>query len=337
VTGGATERLGRLLALVPYLLARPGAKVSDVAVAFSVSERTLIDDLRLLFVCGLPGHLPDDLIDASFEGGVIHLGNADTIARPLRLGSDEAVALLVGLRALSEVPGLEDRDALERAIAKLERAAGDAASVSRQVSVEMATESTTLPLLRQAVTGRRRIHLTYYVPGRDETTERDVDPMRLLLVDGHTYLEGWCRRADSVRLFRADRILDAMVLDIAADVPSRAVARDLGDGLFTPSPSDTPVTIEVTAAGRWIIDYYPCESVTELPHGRTLVRLRVTDTRWVIRLVLRLGSSGRFVDPPELAGRVMEIAQRTLTSYEIAGIGPTVKVEPRDAEPLVGE
>ena len=62
-------------------------------------------DLELLFVCGTPGHMPDDLIEAEWEGGRVYLGNADTIARPLRLGVDEALALIVGLRALAAVPG----------------------------------------------------------------------------------------------------------------------------------------------------------------------------------------------------------------------------------------
>jgi proteasome accessory factor C len=136
VSGGATDRLARLLALVPYLVARPGARVEEVAKAFGVDEQRLADDLELLFVCGLPGHLPDDLIDASIEGGVISVSNADTIARPLRLGADEALALLVGLRTLREVregiPGLQDRDALDRTIAKLERASGDAACRQRR-------------------------------------------------------------------------------------------------------------------------------------------------------------------------------------------------------------
>ena len=88
--------------------------------------------------------MPDDLIDAEWDDGHVYLRNADTIARPLRLGVDEALALLVGLRALAEVPGLHDRDALERTLAKLEAAAGDAAATSAQVSVEVEGEAEVL-------------------------------------------------------------------------------------------------------------------------------------------------------------------------------------------------
>lgn len=319
MTTGATDRLARLLALVPYLLARPGARLDEVARAFGVDESRIADDVQLLFVCGLPGHLPDDLIEASIEGGVISISNADTIARPLRLGTDEALALLVGLRTLREVregiPGLHDRDALDRTIAKLERASGDAAAVSSAVTVAVETEADAAAVVRDALERRRRLHLRYYVPARDEVTERDVDPMRLLVVEGRTYLEGWCRKVEDVRLFRLDRMVAVEVLDVPAEVPADAVARDLDDGLFQPSESDLVVTIELGPSGRWVSEYYPCESVEELPDGRVLARLRTPDTRWVRRLALRLGAAGRVLDPPELVDAVRADAAAALAAY----------------------
>jgi proteasome accessory factor C len=314
---GAASRLGRLLALVPYLISRPGARVEDVAAAFGIDEKRLIDDLELLFVCGLPGHLPDDLIEASFEGGVIHVSNADAIARPMRLAADEALALLVGLRTLADIPGLQDRDALDRTIAKLERAAGDAAAASSAVAVAVEAESSVVPVVRRALADGRRLHLRYYVPGRDETTERDVDPMRMLLVDGRAYLEAWCRRVEDVRLFRLDRVVALEVLDVAAEVPPEAVSRDVSDGLFQPSPDDRVVTLELGPAARWVIDYYPCESVEERAGGGAQVRLRTQDSRWVVRLALRLGGTARVVDPPDVAEAVRREAAAALAAYDV--------------------
>ncbi|WP_230466025.1 hypothetical protein [[Actinomadura] parvosata] len=101
---GSADRLPRLLALVPYLMSHPGAQVGEVADVFGLSEKQLIDDLQLVWMCGLPGHTPGDLIDVSWDGGEIIIDNADTIARPLRLGIDEASALLVALRMLAATP-----------------------------------------------------------------------------------------------------------------------------------------------------------------------------------------------------------------------------------------
>lgn len=73
----SVDRLTRLLDLVPYLLANPGAELSVTARSFGITENQLIADLQLLFVCGLPGHGPEDLIEASWEDGTIQLSNAD--------------------------------------------------------------------------------------------------------------------------------------------------------------------------------------------------------------------------------------------------------------------
>ena len=43
---------------------------------FGISQTQLVKDLELLFVCGTPGHLPDDLIEADWECGRVYLGNA---------------------------------------------------------------------------------------------------------------------------------------------------------------------------------------------------------------------------------------------------------------------
>lgn len=311
----ATERLSRLLAMVPYLARRQGIPLAEAAAELGISEGTLVKDLELLFVCGAPGHLPDDLIEAEWDDGHVYLANVDTIARPLRLGADEALALLVGLRALADVPGLHDRDALDRTMAKLEAAAGDAGSASRQVAVAVDGVSDSLVTVREALAGRRRLHLTYFVPARDETTERDVDPMRLLMVDGRWYLEAWCRRAEGVRLFRLDRIEAAEVLAVPAEVPAEAHQRDLAESLFQPSAQDTLVTLEVAPDAAWILDYYPVEQVDELHEGGFRLRIRVADDRWLRSLVLRLGGSARVTDPPELATMIARRAGEALQAY----------------------
>jgi proteasome accessory factor C len=296
--------------------------LADVAQTFGVSEKRLRDDLDLLFMCGLPGHLPDDLIEVSLEGDRIHVWNADTIARPLRLTQDEALSLLVGLRTLAGIRGLEDLGVLDRTIAKLERAAGEAAaSASTSVAVDVEAEGEVLAAARRALAEGRLVHLRYYVPGRDEATERDVDPMRVIVVEGRPYLEGWCRMALDVRLFRLDRVLGIEVLDQPAAVPAHARPRPLDAGLFQPSINDVVVTLELTAAGRWVRDYYPYESVEELPDGRLLLRLRTPDPRWIRRLALRLGDTGRVLDPPELVADVRGAAAAALEAYERQPVG----------------
>jgi len=305
----ATDRLQRLLALVPYVVTRKAVGLADTAAAFGVSERELVDDLNMLWCVEIRSPDPYCPIDLSYEGGEIVVSEAESIDRPLRLGVDEASALLVALRMLAEVSSLT--------IAKLEAAAGEAAAVSAQVAVQVDDRGVggSAAQVRDALDRGRRLHLSYYVPGRDEATERDVDPMRLLVVEGRTYLEGWCLSAEAVRLFRLDRVLDLAVLDEPASVPPQARPRDVDQGLFRPSPGDAAVELELSAAGRWVAEYYPCEHAEELGDGRLRVGLRTPDTRLIRRLALRLGEDGRVISPPELAAQVRDDAEAALAQY----------------------
>jgi predicted DNA-binding transcriptional regulator YafY len=314
----ATDRLQRLLALVPYVVSRKVVSLAETAAAFGVSERQLVDDLNLLWCVELRSPDPYCPIDLSYEGGEIVVSQAESIGRPLRLGVDEASALLVALRMLAEVPTLADRSALSRTIAKLEAAAGAAGAASTQVAVQVDDPAAdrVADQLSTAIDQGRRLHLTYYVPGRDEATERDVDPMRVLVVDGRTYLEGWCLRAEAVRVFRLDRIMALTVLDQPAAVPGDAEHVDVDQGLFRPSPDDTEVVLEVGAGGRWVAEYYPCQEITELGDGRLRVSLLTPDTQWVRRLALRLGPDGKVIAPAELSAQVRADAAAALEQYE---------------------
>ncbi len=323
VAGGAADRLSRLLAMVPYLLARQGIALDEAATHFGISTDELVADLELLFVCGTPGHMPDDLIEAEWESGRVYLGNADAISRPLRLGLDEALALLVGLRTLAAVPGAGDREALEGALAKLAEATGDAAGAATAVSVDLTVDAggseRALVAAREALAGRRRLRLRYLVAARDEATDRDVDPMRLTALDGRWYLEAWCHRAEDVRLFRMDRVLDARVLDVDGTPPDCAVGRDLDDALFTPGEQDLLVVLDLAPRAAWVAEHYPTEAVERDGDGDGLrVRLRTADPGWLQRLVLSLGGAARVAEPGWLADQVAAAAVAALQASERA-------------------
>ncbi|MFI5954255.1 helix-turn-helix transcriptional regulator [Cryptosporangium sp. NPDC051539] len=320
MSSAGTDRLARLLALVPYLQARPGALISEVAADHGVSERQLRDDLQLLFVCGLPGYGPGDLIDMSLDDDTVTLTYHAELDRPLRLTADEALALIVALRALAETPGV-DGAAVGSALAKVESAAGEAGRSARQVAVTGGYEDTGVAgRVRGALERGRALKIVYYTAGRDATSERVIDPMRLLVVDGRAYVEAWCRRAEAVRMFRIDRI-DALEELPEPSVPARGIASDgsafrLADGtVFEPPPDSPLITLRVGLGSRWITEYYPCDDVRPEPGSTWLVTLRASDLEWARRLAMGLGEDAEVVGPPELAELVRSEARAALAAY----------------------
>jgi proteasome accessory factor C len=307
------ERLPRLLAMVPYFLAHQGISAVEAAADFGISEKQLRRDLDLLWMCGLPGHGPGDLIDLSYEGDAVTVIFDAGMSRPLRLTNEEALALVVALRTLAETPGIADSDAVQRALAKVERAAGGAVD-DTTVAIELDTDSRMIPVLRAALDQGRALLMRYYTATRDETTERIVDPMRLFEMDGHHYLEAWCRSAEGMRIFRLDRIEHVEQLDEPSRPPANVQLRDLNEGVFQPASEHLLALLRLSAAYFWVADYYPTEEITEVD-GLLQVSLRVADPAWV--RALALGSAGQVevLSPDWLAESIRAEAASALAAY----------------------
>ncbi|GAA0927142.1 MULTISPECIES: helix-turn-helix transcriptional regulator [Streptomyces violaceusniger group] len=317
MAGNAIDQTRRMLSLVTYLRERPGARVADVARAFGISEDELIADLDVLPLCGT-SFRGGDLMDIDTDGERIWWHNPDDVAEPLRLAADEATALLVAARAVATLPGLRegDRDALLRATAKLEAAAGEAAGASSRLSVIFESEGGVFADVDRAISERRRLWLRYYSPARDEVTEREVDPIRLFAV-GRTYMEAWCRLSEARRTFRLDRVVEIKLLDDASDPPPIEL-RDLSElssALVQTGAEDPEVVVEVGPGGRWVAEYYPHDSADELPDGGLRITLRAPDPGSLRRLALRLGRDGRIVSPQGLADSARDAARQALAAY----------------------
>lgn len=313
----AIDQTRRMLSLVTYLRERPGARVSDVARAFGVTEAELIGDLNVLPLCGT-SFRGGDLLDIDTDGERIWWHNeaaTGEAAQPLRLAADEATALLVAARAVANLPGLRegDRQALLRATAKLETAAGEAAGSSGRMSVTFESEGSVFADVDRAIAERRRLWIRYYSPARDALTEREVDPIRLFAV-GHTYFEGWCRLSEDRRTFRLDRVAEIRLLDEPSDPPP-IEPRDLSQGLVQPAGDDPEVVIEVGPGGRWVAEYYPYDSADELPDGGLRISLRTPEPKSLRRLALRLGADGHIVSPADLADSARRAAEQALAAY----------------------
>jgi proteasome accessory factor C len=324
---GARDQVARLLTLVPMLHVHGQMRLGDAARALGVSPAQLLKDLKVLFLVGLPGGYPDDLIDVDLDplegpegpidDGLIRVSNADYLARPLRLNPTEASAVIVAMRAMRNGAGEETRPIVDRALAKLEAAAAAGPAPSTIDPGADGVDPDALALedrLRRATDQQRQVRLAYYVPARDEESDRVVDPRGVVTWGGLTYLDAWCHSAEAPRLFRLDRIAAAEVLDTPIATPP-AAPRDLAAGLFTQSEETTLVTLRLAPAARWVVEYYPVEAVRPRSGGAVEVDLLVADRRWLGRLLLRLAPHAQVITPEEYVADFAAAAQATLDLY----------------------
>jgi proteasome accessory factor C len=312
--GRASERLRRLLSVVPFVIQHQGAELSELSSVFGVSESELAQDLDLLFVSGLPPYGPGDLIEVRVEDGRVWIDMADYFDRPLRLTRNEALALYLRATELAATPGLPEADSVRSALEKLEKALGPAelGALSGHVEAsEHGEASGALASLRDAVARRERVEIEYYAASSTETSVRTIDPEELFSALGHWYVVAWDGRSDSERMFRVDRVRRAEATGEQFEPRGLLGA---GRPLYSASEEDRTVRLALRPAARWVAEYYRADVEGERD-GEVIVSLPARRLEWLVRLVLQLGPDARIVEPPELADAVRELAGELLERY----------------------
>ncbi|HET9077828.1 MAG TPA: WYL domain-containing protein [Acidimicrobiales bacterium] len=307
----AEARLGRLLAIVPWIAAHDGPTIEEVCRRFGVGEKDLLADLNLLFMCGVYPFTPDVLIDVNIADGRVWISMADYFRRPLRLNPQEALALVSAGRAFLGVPGADPDGALATALDKLENVLG--VGPGEALEVELAEIAPgVLDTLRAAVGEQRRTRIGYYSFGRDGHSTRVVHPWQVFNSAGQWYLSGWCENVSAPRTFRLDRITAIETLpdtfDTVAPEPGRAPAP------YSPDPDDARWVLELDPPAHWIAEQYPNEAVESGPGPVLRVTLRTGSRAWLERLLLRAGPDARVVEgDPSVAPAA---ATRILARYQ---------------------
>lgn len=308
-------RLERLLAMVPWLLANPGASLADLAERFDAGVDELAADLDTLGFCGVPGYGGGDLIEVALSGERVTVRMAEYFRRPLRLSREEALPLLVAARALADVVDPSQARALRSAAATLASALG---LTDEGLTVDLdAPGQPWLGTLAEAVTARRVLTLRYRAADATEERERDVEPWALLAADGHWYLRAHCRLAGDRRDFRVDRIREATLTDEPSAVPPPGA--DAEPVRYTPSAADPRITLDLDPEAWWLLDAVPIDEATAVADGRQRrVTLPARSEAWAAGLVAGLAGAATVVAPASLARRVAAAAEEALTAYRPA-------------------
>jgi proteasome accessory factor C len=301
-------RLTRLLGMLPWVMAHPGATIEEVRERFDYRTTSeVIKDLQLVFVCGLPGYGPGDLMDAYVIDDEVVIEAADYFGRPLRLNAEEALVLLAAGSAVMESPAAPPE--LGSAVRKLREvvAPGD-----ERLTVDLGDQPTHADPLRQAAAEGRVVEIDYTSLGSGATTHRAIEPWTVFSSLGNWYVRAHCRLAGDERLFRLDRVRHVRPTDERFERP---VDADVPDDLYSPSADDVHATIELAPAARWVIEYFPVTVLEEGPDG-IVIEFAASVPQVTARLLLRLGDDARLLEGDEVRAATVELRERILARYE---------------------
>ena len=292
-------RTARLLDLVPYLTTHQGIAISELAKTFNTTVKEITDDLNTLWMCGLPGYTPLELIDLEFESGFVSIRNAETLAAPRALDRAEALSIYMGLDLLSAELG-SSNSSLVSEISNLQEQLRSQLISAPQVQIEASLASELRALILRAIRRRGWLEITYHSAANDQVTKRQVAPYELSQSGSHEYLQGYCDNAKAIRNFRADRIVE--VLEIADQVwPSNQL---------TDSDQAIEYQVKVHSASRQVLEVLP-----QISSNSSTATIKGYSAPWISRAILSLAGQVEALEPTQIRAAVHARAMAALQNY----------------------
>lgn len=306
-------RTARLLDLVPYLHANQGISLEELAGDFGVSTSQIQTDLTTLWMCGLPGYTPLELMDLEFDSGYVTIRNAKTLSKPRKISVEEGLALLLGLELLQQRIPL-DREDLRKSIETLKDKLSNILGVQKAVNVSSGINVEVIQPLLEAIRSSSRVEISYHSLYSDRISTRSISPLLTYNEDGRDYLRAFCFLAMDYRIFRIDRIISLKLLDgLHAQVQSDA------QGISTPTDTESKAIsyrIKVVNASREAAERFDIDShLRQMNEAQVTLDLSSFSKGWIQRAVLATASDVELIQPLEIRKGVAQRAKSLLLRY----------------------
>lgn len=300
---GASERVAKLLVMIPWLVKRKRVRLDDVAREFDMTVDEVVEDIMLASLCGVPPYSPDSLIDVFVDEDMVVAEVPSLFHQPLRLNTAELFALITMGRAalsVSDEPG-----PLASALDKLRPLLPDVAGA---IAVEVAAVAH-LDALRRALDSVEKVEIDYFAPATGSRTTRTIVPRKIFDRLGHWYVSADDERSGEVREFRVDRIEALRETGVGAEPRDDVEAREW----FVDAVDR--VTLRVAPDARWLVEPYPAIDRVLREDGSVEVTLAVSSPDWLGRLLVRGGRSIAVVSGASAVGVRQQTARRIRARY----------------------
>ncbi len=296
------SQVERLLDLVPYLTSNQGVALDQIASDFQTDKSTVIDDLNTLWMCGLPGYTPLELIDLSFDTGFVTIRNAEVLSKPRKLSNLELATVIVGLSILREtIPQTNPHfESVGNLLKRLASSSPFSGPLSIHSNVDPDIRSTCLIAVKQ----RKSVSIVYHSYARDTESKREVVPFGLQVIDGQEYLECFCHESEGIRLFRLDRIKSAKLSGPAESVPDDKENTEVLRNFH----------FRIHAESRKVSELF---QLTIPPNFSSKSEFESTafNDEWIVRTFCSLNAATELTGPAVIRDQIRERAQRALALY----------------------
>ena len=247
----------------------------------------------------------------------------------LWISPEELQALLTARHVLGNVqPGLlvEELDGVQQRINQLlDRQGLDFAAQPERILIRhdagRPVPGDLFESVLKALFQRRRLKITYHGRRRDDISEREISPQRLIAYRDRWYLAAWCHQADDFRSFALERIRDMGLMDEdARELPADEISRhfDQSFGIFS-GPASHQARLRFSAeAARWAADeaWHPEQTARWLDDGRFELSFPFGHQRELLMSILSYGADVEVLEPETLRASVSEALSAACMQYQ---------------------
>ena len=300
----AALRAIRLLDLVPYIVAHPGISITELAKEFSISRDEVLKDLNLLFLCGLPGYTPLELIDISFDEESVVIRDPQNLAAPRNLNESEALIARIALAALEESTPKTSAAYLQIIALREKIAEAFSSSIpASAITFTLDKERATLEAIESAIKQELDLEMTYNNVTKDSSSRRSITPISIIAEDKRTLVSAYCHSAKALRTFNLAQISEVSTKE-------RSTRTDL-ERLEDSRGSSAEVIIK-SEDSRFLSEN--ASSLKEL--SKSCYQIDIFQPEWIVRSVLAGADSLELAKPLELRAEITERANRALLAYK---------------------
>jgi len=299
----AANRALRTMDLIPYILENPGVSIVKLAKQFSVTEKQIESDLQLVFMCGLPGYTPYELIDLIFEDGVVTIIDPQVLDKPRRFTKSELVVIALGLQLLGE---LSTSDSARSS--KIKLLSNKITQLGGSNSIIFAPSSSKSPfveVISVAITYKKSLTIQYQSLVKDEVSIRTVFPHNLYFMNGNLYLSAMDLAAKADRVFKVELI---KTCEVGENISSEVVNEN---------NSTLEVVLDVQKTYKNFIERNS-SIITAVEEQKNCFRvhLKLSNLEWLKRSILSNSPGIKVISPSLLAQEVAALATSLLASYQ---------------------
>ncbi len=300
----AALRAIRLLDIVPYIVAHPGISITELAKEFSITRDEVLKDLNLLFLCGLPGYTPLELIDISFDEESVVIRDPQNLAAPRNLNESEALIARIALAALEEstprtAAAYPQIVALREKIAKAFSSSIPASAITFTLDKERAT----LEAIEGAIKQELDLEITYNNVTKDSSSRRSITPISIIAEDKRTLVSAYCHSARALRTFNLAQVSEV-------STKARLARTDL-ERLEDSRGSSAEVIIKSEDSS------FLSENASSLKElSKSCYQIDIFQPEWIVRSVLAGVDSIELAKPLELRAEIAERANRAILAYK---------------------